>query len=109
MFLDDYQRFLELGDQLGRSGRRPRRTASPSPTRSASRGPFVGLELEKASFVYPGTVAAVLHDVDLRIEPGEIVALVGENGSGKTTLVKLICQLYQPQTAACCWNGVDAS
>ncbi|HET6638221.1 MAG TPA: ABC transporter ATP-binding protein, partial [Gemmatimonadota bacterium] len=39
----------------------------------------------------------------------EVVALVGENGSGKTTLVKLICQLYRPQSGRVLWNGLDAS
>jgi ATP-binding cassette subfamily B protein len=43
------------------------------------------------------------------VGPGEVVALVGENGSGKTTLVKLICQLYRPQSGRVLWNGVDAA
>jgi len=45
--------------------------------------------------------------VSLAVEPGEVVALVGENGSGKTTLVKLICQLYRPESGLILWNGAD--
>ena len=55
-----------------------------------------GIRFEGVSFAYPGTERLVLDDVDLRLAPGSVVAIVGENGAGKTTLVKLLCRLYQP-------------
>ncbi len=55
-----------------------------------------GIRFEHVSFAYPGTERLVLDDVDLRLAPGSVVAIVGENGAGKTTLVKLLCRLYQP-------------
>jgi ATP-binding cassette subfamily B protein len=48
-----------------------------------------------------------LHDVCIRIEPGEVVALVGANGSGKTTLAKLLAGLYLPTAGRVCWDGRD--
>ena len=42
----------------------------------------------------------VLHDIDLRIEPGSFVAIAGRSGSGKTTLLRLIAGLEQPDQAA---------
>jgi ABC-type polysaccharide/polyol phosphate transport system ATPase subunit len=39
-----------------------------------------------------------LHDVDLRVEPGESVALLGANGSGKSTILRLIAGIYQPSS-----------
>jgi ATP-binding cassette subfamily B protein len=102
MFLDDYSKFLELAPIENGT---PPKPARPRPERS---GPG-SLEVENVSFVYPNTDTRVLDDVSLRINPGEVVALVGENGSGKTTLVKLICQLYAAQEGRVLWNGVDAS
>jgi len=48
------------------------------------------------SFSYPGTDKAVLHDVNLKLTPGEKVGIVGRTGAGKTTLGKLCVGLYQP-------------
>jgi ATP-binding cassette subfamily B protein len=102
MFLDDYSKFLELAPL---EQDRPR---SAEPWRG-SRDGVGSLSVENVSFVYPNTDKRVLDDVSLKIEPGEVVALVGENGSGKTTLVKLICQLYRAQEGRVLWNGVEAS
>lgn len=54
-----------------------------------------GVEFRNVRFDYPGGRRA-LQGVDLRIGPGQVVALVGENGAGKTTVVKLLARLYDP-------------
>jgi len=66
-----------------------------------------GIHFEHVSFAYPGTERLVLDDVDLRLTPGSVVAIVGENGAGKTTLVKLLCRLYQPTKGRILVDGVD--
>ena len=48
----------------------------------------------------------MLRDVSVRVEQGQVVALVGENGSGKTTLAKLLAGLYDPSHGSVQWNGV---
>ncbi|HXV06283.1 MAG TPA: ABC transporter ATP-binding protein [Solirubrobacterales bacterium] len=107
MFVDDYNSFLRL---LPEAGAAEEAKAAPAPGvvdarrgRRATR--FNGVSVEGVSFRYPATEAPVLDDVSLRIDPGEVVALVGENGSGKTTLVKLICQLYEPLSGRIAWRG----
>ena len=85
--------------------------ALPTRRRAATRqlppdGPG-DLVIDGVSFTYPGTTRAVLHDVDLRLAPGEVVAVVGENGSGKSTLVKLIAGLYEPDRGSIRIDGVD--
>ena len=48
-----------------------------------------------------------LRDVNLRILPGETVALVGETGAGKSTLAKLIARFYDPQQGRVAVDGID--
>ena len=67
----------------------------------------IAIELEDVSFAYPGSERLVLEGINLRIEAGERVALVGVNGAGKTTLVKLITGLYQPTSGRIRYDGVD--
>ena len=67
------------------------------------------IELEHLSFAYPGTTRLVLEDVNLRLKPGSVIAIVGENGAVKTTLVKLLCRLYQPSSGRILVDGVDLS
>jgi ATP-binding cassette subfamily B protein len=50
---------------------------------------------ENVSFAYPGR-AEVFNHLDLTIEAGKSLAIVGDNGAGKTTLVKLLARLYDP-------------
>lgn len=56
--------------------------------RSTNQPTDASIVVDDLSFRYPGTENAVLSSVDLEIEPGEFVAVVGGNGSGKTTLCK---------------------
>ncbi|WBW98589.1 ABC transporter ATP-binding protein [Oceanirhabdus sp. W0125-5] len=63
---------------------------------------------ENVSFGYEGG-KEIFHNLNLTINEGEKIALVGANGAGKTTLVKLMCGLYKPQKGRILLNGVDIS
>jgi ATP-binding cassette subfamily B protein len=111
MFLDDYRQFVALAAASGAAPDADAKVQARDerPARPATRGVAAGVELEHVSFTYPTGTAPAVDDVSLEIRPGEVVALVGSNGSGKTTLVKLISQLYRPDSGRILWNGADAT
>jgi D-xylose transport system ATP-binding protein len=51
----------------------------------------------------------VLHDVDFRVYPGQVTALIGDNGAGKTTLIKCITGIYGMDTGQVRFEGRDVS
>jgi ATP-binding cassette subfamily B protein len=62
---------------------------------------------EHVGFRYPGTQAWILRDVNLVIEPGETLALVGRTGCGKSTLLHLVPRLYDVSEGRITIDGVD--
>ncbi len=69
--------------------------------------PVYSLEMRNVSFRYPGAESDTLHSINLKIDPGEKLAVVGLNGAGKTTLVKLLCGFYDPTEGEILLNGRD--
>jgi ATP-binding cassette subfamily B protein len=64
------------------------------------------IELRHVTFAYPGR-PPVFSDLNLKIEAGEQVALLGHNGAGKSTLIRLILRLYDPQEGQVLVDGHD--
>jgi ATP-binding cassette subfamily B protein len=70
--------------------------------------PAVGaIAVRDLSFAYRADLEPVLRDVDLVIEPGERLALVGPTGAGKSTLAKLVARFYDPIGGSVSFGGVD--
>jgi subfamily B ATP-binding cassette protein MsbA len=65
------------------------------------------IAFEHVSFAYPTREEPALREVDLRIRPGETVALVGPSGGGKTTLVNLLPRFYAPTAGRITLDGHD--
>lgn len=65
------------------------------------------IEFRNVSFAYPGTDRKVLEDINITIEPGEKLSIVGLNGAGKTTFIKLLCRLYDPTSGQILMDGKD--
>jgi ABC-type multidrug transport system fused ATPase/permease subunit len=92
------ERVFELLD------RAPRLTAAPdAPPLPAGGG---RVELRDVTFAYDGH-EPVLRGIDLDVEPGRTIAIVGPTGSGKTTLVMLIPRLYDVNEGAVLVEGAD--
>ena len=64
------------------------------------------IDVDHVSFAYQDN-AAVLHDVDLHIRPGETLAVVGPSGGGKSTLCQLIPRFYDVTEGAILLDGTD--
>jgi ATP-binding cassette subfamily C protein LapB len=89
------------------------------PTADEGAAPFIQrrelkgeIELRQLNFTYPQrgnepAGAAALESVNLRIAPGEHVALIGRVGSGKSTIQRLVMGLYQPTDGAVLLDGID--
>ncbi|HEY1967968.1 MAG TPA: ABC transporter ATP-binding protein, partial [Pseudonocardia sp.] len=65
------------------------------------------VELRSVGFRYPAAERDALHEVSLRIRPGETVALVGATGAGKSTVVKLLGRYYDVTSGEVLVDGVD--
>ncbi len=74
---------------------------------TAKSGHMYELELRDVSFRYPGAEKDTISHLNLKIHPGEKLAVVGRNGAGKTTLIKLLCGFYDPTEGQVLLDGED--
>lgn len=65
------------------------------------------IEFRGVNFTYEADKGKVLRDINLRVAPGETVAIVGRSGGGKSTLVSLLPRFYDPDSGAVLLDGVN--
>lgn len=65
------------------------------------------IKFENISFKYPNSDSYVIKNINLHIEPGEKIAIVGENGAGKTTLIKLLSRFYELNDGVISLNDIN--
>src|SRR5688572_28132334 len=96
-FLDDYFSFLSIDHLI------------PVPSRPVTipDSPIEGIEFEDVSFTYPGGTEPAVAGLNLSINSGELIALVGENGAGKSTIVRLLLRFYDVDSGSISIGGVD--
>ena len=97
LFLTNLYAFLDLTPKVTPS---PEPVLVPIPIKQ-------GIEFRNVWFRYPSGRQDVLKDISFTMDPGEVVALVGDNGSGKTTLIKLLCRLYDPTSGSIRIDNTD--
>ncbi|SEP59645.1 ATP-binding cassette, subfamily B [Faunimonas pinastri] len=102
----------EISQASGASGRIAEILATPPAIQAPSRpaalpSPVAGeIRFDRVSFAY-GESGPTLHDISLRIRPGERVALVGPSGAGKSTLFSLLMRFYDPLSGTISLDDVD--
>jgi ATP-binding cassette subfamily B protein len=65
------------------------------------------IDFKNVSFKYRNSTHYALQHINLHIDPGETVAIMGETGCGKTTLINLIARFYDPSEGEVCVDGVN--
>ena len=95
--LDSLQRMMEATDE--------RQVAAKSIVPEIRAG---HVELKNASFRYPVASVDSLSAINLKIEPGERIAIIGRVASGKSTLGRLLCGLYAPTDGELLVDGLDS-
>lgn len=95
LFLHNIEKFFSYQPKMHSGSYKPDTTALRD-----------GLALRDVSFTYPNQSQPTLHDINLDLKPGQVLAVVGENGAGKTTLIKLICRLYDPTGGEITLDGI---
>ena len=96
-FLEDYFTFLSI-DPL---------VPVPSKPEQLAEGPINSIEFRNVTFTYPGGTEPAVAGLNLSINQGELIALVGENGAGKSTVVKLLLRFYDAQGGSVNVGGVN--
>ena len=100
-YASDLRHFLDLPEYSAPSADPTKSTRPfPKPLRQ-------GIVAKNVTYTYPGSEIPALHNLNLEINAGEKVAIVGENGSGKTTFVRLLLGLYRPDSGAILADGID--
>jgi ATP-binding cassette subfamily B protein len=104
-WISEFQRSIASGERIFQVLDEPEEITAPSPAVSLPRGEG-RLRFEHVTFGYD-PAHPVLHDVDLEIEPGRTVALIGHTGAGKTTLTALIPRFYDVAAGRVLLDGAD--
>lgn len=114
-FLDPVQRLVSLGAVFQEAGTDMTRLddvlrypidAQPPPAATGANPKLDGyVELRNVTFGYSRLAAPLLSGFNLKMQPGQRVALVGRSGSGKSTVAKLVTGLYEPWSGEILFDG----
>jgi ATP-binding cassette, subfamily B, bacterial len=101
--------YREAEASLGNFNALMSKTPEAQPLEAKHLGTVTALQFDEVSFKHRSAQHNAVQSISFGAHRGETVAFVGPSGSGKTTLMKLLVGLYNPQSGAIRYNGLDAS
>lgn len=105
LYIDDLESFIALPYMDGMEGKDIGKEGIGKESIEKEKG--FCFEFVHVSFRYPGSEIYTLRDINLKIDSGERLSVVGSNGAGKTTLIKLLLRLYTPTEGKILLNKKD--
>ncbi len=97
VYREDYYRVMDMVSSLEVSGK----------SYDKEMETFKKIEFIDASFTYPTKSNPTIKNLNMKIQNGEKIAIVGENGAGKTTLIKLLLRLYDVNSGTITYNDIN--
>lgn len=106
-----WQDFQQAGISVKRLGDILNTPREPGFNPNRSRLPAIEghVHLDQVRFRYRPDGPVILHGLNLKAKPGEVIGIVGRSGSGKSTITKLVQRLYTPESGRVLIDGVDMS
>ncbi len=98
--VNDFRSYIDIPDKMNRN----KGLSNLSKTNDS-----YNITLEDLTFCYDGEENPIIDNLNLHINHGEKIAIVGTNGAGKSTLVKLISGLFIPKSGTIYINGIESS
>ncbi|MBE6608184.1 MAG: ABC transporter ATP-binding protein [Ruminococcaceae bacterium] len=102
-----YEGTLFIDNLISFLNEKPQITSPEKPAEPPKRGIGHSIEFKDVSFSYPESDKIILSHINLKINAGDNVTMVGLNGAGKTTLIKLMTRLYDPTEGQILLDGKD--
>ena len=108
--VDDFRSFMELdmeGSVASDAASTSESAQKNKELRELPKATAYTIVFENVSYRYPEAEKYALKNLNLKLEAGEKLAVVGLNGAGKTTMIKLLLRLYEPTEGRILLNGTD--
>lgn len=108
--VDDFRSFMELdieGSVASDAASTSENAQKNKELRELPKATAYTIVFENVSYRYPEAEEYALKNLNLKLEAGEKLAVVGLNGAGKTTMIKLLLRLYEPTEGRILLNGTD--
>lgn len=103
-----FTRYTEIGQMVGQIDQMMRLPTAETVAETPMKRRFDGeISFDRVSFRYQGAADSSLQGVSFTVKPGELIAICGHSGAGKSTVLRMILDLYRPQSGTIHVDGIN--